>query len=272
MEWFFELCLARHLAPLLPPFRPVFFLASSRGLSAEREKRKAAGAHGLGSQRTPLPGPLAAGSWRVPEARPSPSLRGPPRSPQGFASLWRPKPTPPPHCSLLEPGAAPRRFQERPQIPAIWFCLRSPASLCPADRSRGKAVLGAQCDWTHPLSLPQASRCSRERRFHQVLGFQASLRSWPWEGSLLISLVNISTRLWPQSGPSGISDPHTAPSLHCLFFAGSSNLTPGLPQLPLHIPAPILARKWWGERKVCGVLIRKCPRLANGLQTSANYD
>lgn len=45
--------------------------------------------------------------------------------------------------------------------------------------------------------------------------------------------------------------------------------------MPLHIPTPILARKGWGgwrrEESLRG-LIRKCPRLANGLQTSANYD
>lgn len=225
MEWFFELRLARHLAPFFP-FRPVF-LWRPLGVSLpvvekrEREKKKRRRGPRVSAHNAPpspvLSGPILEGArgQAFPLLTPSTEVTA------GFhESLEAQTHPPPPHCSPPEPrGSAAALSGAAPNprdlvLPALASQSLPGRSEWKESSSAGRMRLTSLLS----LSVPQASRCSGERHFHQVLRFRASLQPRTWEGSLLISLVNISTCLWPQSGPSWISGPHTAPSLRCLFL------------------------------------------------------
>lgn len=215
----------------------------------EREKKKRRrGPRVSAHNAPPPPESLAARSWRVREARPSPSLRRPPRSPQGFTSLWRPKLTPAPLCSPPEPrGSAAALSGAAPNPRDLVLPALASQSL-----PRPLGIEGKQFCWQNATDPPPQSLGAPSV---QMLGRETfspgpPLPGLPSASDLGRKLANFTCKyldlplapewteldLWPSHRP--------LPQMP--VFARSSNLTPGSSQLPLHILTPILACKRWG--------------------------
>lgn len=236
MEWFFELRLARHLAPFFP-FRPVF-LWRPLGVSLpvvekrEREKKKRRRGPRVSAHNAPpspvLSGPILEGArgQAFPLLTPSTEVTA------GFhESLEAQTHPPPPHCSPPEPrGSAAALSGAAPNprdlvLPALASQSLPGRSECPKRPDAGRETFSPG----PPLpGLPSASDLGRE-----LANFACKYLDLP------LAPEWTELDLWPSHRP--------LPQMP--VFARSSNLTPGSPQLPLHILTPILACKGWGGRE-----------------------
>ena len=164
----------------------------------EQERR------GSGCRLTmPPPASLAARPRRVREAQAFPLLTPTTEVTAGFSPVSGGRNPPFPHSAGRRSLGLHRcAFSSGPK-PGVWFCLRSPANLCSYAPKRRKVILQARDDPPPPHPHPPY-RCPKRPDTEEERQFTRSSACWPpfgfglWEGSLLISLVNTSTCLWPQ--------------------------------------------------------------------------